>query len=130
MAASIPPSREVFQQAIILLLLGINVICLIVGCFLNTIPAIAITVPVFLPLVELAGIDPIQFGVIVVLDLCIGMLTPPVGSVLFVTCRVGKVPLVSLIKELMPFYAVLIIVLLLITVFPGLVLWLPKIIFG
>lgn len=114
----------------ILLLLILNVIYLIVGCFLNTIPAIAITVPVFLPLVKLAGIDPIHFGVIVVLNLCIGMVTPPVGSVLFVTARVGKVPLISLIKELLPFYAALIIVILMITIFPGITLWLPKMIFG
>ena len=113
----------------ILLLLLINLIYLFVGCFINTIPAIAMTVPVFLPIVKMAGVNPIHFGVIVVLNLCIGMITPPVGSVLFVTARVGQISLTSLVRELLPFYLTLITVLVLITIFPPLTLWLPSVVF-
>lgn len=114
----------------VLLLLGINIIYLVVGCFLNTIPAIAITVPVFLPIIKMAGIDPIHFGIIVVLNLCVGMLTPPVGSVLFVTSRVGGTSVLTLVKELLPFYVVFFLVILLITFFPILTLWLPNLVLG
>jgi tripartite ATP-independent transporter DctM subunit len=113
----------------ILLLLLINLIYLVVGCFINTIPAIAMTVPVFLPIVQMAGVDPIHFGVVVVLNLCIGMITPPVGSVLFVTARVGQISLTTLVRELLPFYLTLISVLFLISIFPFLTLWLPSLVF-
>ncbi len=114
----------------VLLLVGINIIYLVVGCFLNTIPAIAITVPVFLPIILMAGIDPIHFGIIVVLNLCVGMLTPPVGSVLFVISRVGGTSVLTLVKELLPFYVVLFLVILMITFFPILTLWLPNLVLG
>ena len=110
--------------------MGINIIYLVVGCFLNTIPAIAITVPVFLPIILMAGIDPIHFGIIVVLNLCVGMLTPPVGSVLFVISRVGGTSVLTLVKELLPFYVVLFLVILMITFFPILTLWLPNLVLG
>ena len=74
------------------MLLLINLILLVVGCFLETIAAITILVPVFLPIIEKLGIDPVQFGVIMVLNLMIGLLTPPVGMVLYVLSRVSGLP--------------------------------------
>lgn len=108
-----------------MLLLLINVLLLIVGCFMETIAAISILVPVLMPAVLAAGIDPVQFGVIMILNLMIGLLTPPVGMVLFVLSRVAKIPFDRTVRAVMPFMIPLVGVLILISVFPWLTLAVP-----
>ena len=108
-----------------LLLLLINILLLIVGCFMETIAAISILVPVLMPAVIAAGIDPVQFGVIMILNLMIGLLTPPVGMVLFVLSRVARIPFDRTVKAVMPFLIPLLGVLILISVFPWLTLAVP-----
>src|SRR5690606_2588446 len=109
----------------LLLLLIINVILLVIGCFMETIAAISILVPVLMPAVEKLGIDPVQFGVIMVLNLMIGLLTPPVGLVLFVLSRVAKLSFDRTAMAVLPFLIPLLFVLVLISVFPSLTLYLP-----
>lgn len=110
----------------LVLLLIINVILLIVGCFMETIAAISILVPVLMPVVLKAGIDPVQFGVIMVLNLMIGLLTPPVGMVLFVLARVARIPFDRTVRAVMPFLIPLLAVLILITIFPQITLIVPQ----
>lgn len=112
-----------------LILLMINVILLIVGCFMETIAAITILVPVLLPIVVKVGIDPVHFGVIMVLNLMIGLLTPPVGMVLYVLSRVAKVPFETCVAATAPFLVPLVIVLLLVTFIPALSMFLPTLIY-
>jgi tripartite ATP-independent transporter DctM subunit len=112
-----------------LLLLLVNVLLLIVGCFLETVAAITILVPVLLPLMTKAGIDPVHFGLIMVFNLMIGLLTPPVGMVLFVLARVARVSVERVAAGVFPFLFPLAAVLLLITYLPDLVLWLPTVLF-
>lgn len=108
-----------------MLLLIINIILLVVGCFMETIAAISILVPVFMPAVQKVGIDPVQFGVIMVLNLMIGLLTPPVGMVLFVLSRVAKLSFDRTVMAVLPFLVPLFVVLGLICLFPVLTLYLP-----
>ncbi|MBS0248074.1 MAG: TRAP transporter large permease [Proteobacteria bacterium] len=110
----------------LMILLIINVLLLIVGCFMETIAAISILVPVLMPAVLKVGIDPVQFGVIMVLNLMIGLLTPPVGMVLFILSRVANIPFDRTVKAVSPFLIPLLIVLLLISIFPELTLAVPK----
>jgi tripartite ATP-independent transporter DctM subunit len=113
-----------------LLLLVINILLLIVGCFMETIASITILTPVLLPVVMKLGIDPIHFGVIMVLNLMIGLLTPPVGMVLFVLTRVAKIPFDRIVRATLPFIIPLVIVLFLITYIEPLCMWLPRILFA
>jgi tripartite ATP-independent transporter DctM subunit len=113
----------------ITILILINIILLIVGCFMETIAAITILVPVFLPIITHLGIDPVHFGIVMVLNLMIGLLTPPVGMVLYILSRVAKMPLGETIKAVAPFLAPLLIVLALITFFPSLTLILPQLVY-
>jgi tripartite ATP-independent transporter DctM subunit len=117
------------QNPLVILLL-INVFLLIVGCFMEALAALIILIPVFMPVIKAVGIDPVHFGLVVVLNLMIGTLTPPVGIVLFVVSRVAKLPFEEVTRATAPFLVPLIVVLLLITVFPELVLFLPRVIFG
>jgi tripartite ATP-independent transporter DctM subunit len=110
----------------LVLLLLINLLLLIVGCFMETIAAISILVPVLMPAVIQAGIDPVQFGVIMVLNLMIGLLTPPVGMVLFVLARVANISFDRTVRAVMPFLIPLLLVRALITVFPSLTLVVPQ----
>jgi tripartite ATP-independent transporter DctM subunit len=110
----------------LMLLLIINILLLIVGCFMETIAAISILVPVLMPAVLAAGIDPVQFGVVMVLNLMIGLLTPPVGMVLFVLSRVAKIPFDQTVKAVTPFLVPLLGVLVLISIFPWLTLAVPS----
>ena len=110
----------------LVLLLIINVLLLIVGCFMETIAAISILVPVLMPAVIKAGIDPVQFGVIMVLNLMIGLLTPPVGMVLFILARVANISFDRTVRAVLPFLIPLLFVLFLITVFPSLTLIVPQ----
>lgn len=110
----------------ILILLIINVVLLSVGTFMDMTPAVLIFTPVFLPVVMQLGIDPIHFGIIMVLNLCIGLCTPPVGAVLFLGCAIGETTISKLIKPLIPFYIAMILSLLLIILFPSISTWLPS----
>jgi tripartite ATP-independent transporter DctM subunit len=106
-------------------LLLVNVILLIVGCFMEAIAAMLILIPILVPPALVLGIDPIQFGVVVVLNLMIGTITPPVGIVLFVTARVANLPFAALCRATLPFLWPLIAVLVAITLIPSLTTWLP-----
>jgi C4-dicarboxylate transporter, DctM subunit len=114
----------------VVILLIINVILLVLGCFMEGIAIMLLTVPIFMPVLAKFGIDPVHFGVVMTLNLMIGLLTPPVGMVLYAVSTIAKVPVVRLAWELVPFMIVLGVVLLLITYIPGLVTWLPGIVMG
>lgn len=111
------------------LLLLINLILLAVGCFMETVAAITIMVPVLLPIAVTLGIDPVHFGVIMVLNLMLGLLTPPVGMVLYVLARVAKIPFEDCVVGTAPFLIPLVIVLLMVTFIPGITMWLPTLIY-
>ena len=108
-------------------LLLINVILLAVGVFMDMTPAVLIFTPIFLPIVSAQlGMDPIHFGIIMVLNLCVGLCTPPVGSVLFIGCSVAGLKIEQVIKPLLPMFIIMIVVLMLVTYIPALSLWLPN----
>ena len=113
----------------LVLLLLINLILLAVGCFMDTVAAITIMVPVLLPIAVTLGIDPVHFGVIMVLNLMLGLLTPPVGMVLYVLARVAKIPFEQCVVGTAPFLIPLVLVLLLVTFVPGITMWLPTLIY-
>ena len=104
----------------------INITLLVVGTFMDMTPAILIFTPIFLPVVTELGMDPVHFGIIMVLNLCIGLCTPPVGTILFVGAGVAKISVAEVIKPLMPFLIAMIVVLFLVTFFEGISLWLPS----
>jgi len=106
----------------LLLLLAINALVLLVGTAMDSTPTILILTPVLMPIVTAAGIDPVYFGVIFVLNNCIGLLTPPVGTVLNVACGVGKIGLEDIMKGIWPFLLVEVLILLLLILFPSIVL--------
>lgn len=110
----------------ILTLLIINVMLLMLGTFMDMAPLIVITTPIFLPVAMSVGIDPVHFGIILMLNLGIGLVTPPVGSVLFVGSAVGKIPVATLVKTIWPFYITLVVALLLISYIPALSLAIPN----
>jgi len=110
----------------IVILFIINVTLLVVGTFMDLTPAVLIFTPIFLPIATQLGLNPVHFGIILVFNLCIGIMTPPVGSVLFVGCGVANVSIEQVIKPLLPFFAALIAVLMLITYVPAISLFLPK----
>jgi len=98
----------------------------LIGTFMDMAPMIIICTPIFLPLVKAFGIDPVHFGVILILNAGIGLNTPPVGSVLFVGCAVGKITIGEAMKTIWPFFGASVAVLLLVTYIPELSLWLPR----
>ena len=110
----------------ILILLLINLILILVGAFIDMTPAVLIFTPIFLPVAEQFGMSPIQFGIMIVLNLSIGLVSPPVGSVLFVSCAVAKTSLHKIIKPMMPLYAVMFLVLMLVTYVPAISETLPR----
>ena len=110
----------------LLLMLLINLSLLILGTFMDMSPLIIITTPIFLPVVAELGIDPVQFGIVLILNLGIGLVTPPVGSVLFVGCAVGGIPIEKSVRSIWPFYLAMVAVLLLVTAFPFISLALPS----
>ena len=114
----------------ILLALMLNLILLVLGCIMDMAPIILIATPILLPIATSIGIDPIQFGIMVVLNCGIGLLTPPVGAVLFIGSAVSKVPMERVVKATLPFYLCMIITLLLITFVPAVSLWLPSVLGG
>jgi C4-dicarboxylate transporter, DctM subunit len=112
------------------ILLVINVILLILGCFMEAISVMLLTTPIFMPLVLKVGIDPVHFGVVMTFNLMIALLTPPVGMVLYTVSSVGKVPLWELASELKWYIAALVVSLFLITYIPELVTWVPNLVMG
>jgi tripartite ATP-independent transporter DctM subunit len=122
--ASVVAMKAVSDDPIIVLLM-INLILLVLGTFMDMAPMIIICTPIFLPVVTAFGVDPIHFGVILILNAGIGLNTPPVGSVQFVACAVGKISIGESMKTIWPFYGASIAVLLLVTYVPAFSLWLP-----
>ncbi|HUG25637.1 TRAP transporter large permease [Piscinibacter sp.] len=110
-------------------LMMVNVLLLALGTFMDLAPMLLICTPIFLPIIKTFGIDPVHFGMIMILNLGIGLITPPVGSTLFVGCAVGKVSMEQVVKELWPFYTAMCIALLMVTYIPAISLWLPNLVF-
>ena len=104
----------------------LNVILLVLGMIMDMAPIILIATPILLPIATSIGIDPIQFGIMMVLNCGIGLLTPPVGAVLFIGSAVGKTPMEKVVKATLPFYLCMLITLLLITFIPDISLLIPK----
>ncbi len=112
----------------IIIALLLNIILLVLGCIMDMAPIILIATPILLPIAQSIGIEPIQFGIMVILNCGIGLLTPPVGSVLFIGSAVAKLPIEKVVKATLPFYLCMIITLILITFIPQISLWLPNLI--
>jgi TRAP-type C4-dicarboxylate transport system permease large subunit len=112
------------------ILLLINILLLVLGCFMEGLAIMLLTVPVLLPLVVQLGVDPVHFGVIVVMNLMIGLISPPFGMALFVVAKVGNIPFTDLARETWPLVIALIVVLMICTFLPGVVMALPNLFFG
>ncbi|WP_282080420.1 TRAP transporter large permease [Aquimarina algiphila] len=110
----------------IVILLIINLLLLFIGIFMDMTPAVLIFTPIFLPIISKLGMDPVQFGIIMILNLCVGLCTPPVGSVLFVGVGIANTTIEKVIKPLLPMFLAMVISLFLITYIPKLSLWLPE----
>jgi tripartite ATP-independent transporter DctM subunit len=104
----------------------ITLILLVVGAFMDMTPAVLIFTPIFLPVVTELGVSSLHFGILMVMNLCIGICTPPVGSVLFVGCSIAQLTMAELVKPLLPMYLAMIVSLLLVTFVPALSEWLPR----
>ena len=128
---NIPQGLTAFLLSIsenkIVILLLINLTLLVVGIFMDITPAVLIFTPIFLPVVTELGLDPIHFGIIMVLNLCIGLCTPPVGSVLFVGVGIAGTSIQRVVKPLLPLFLAMLVALVLVTVVPEFSLWLPRI---
>jgi tripartite ATP-independent transporter DctM subunit len=111
-------------------LLYVNLLLLFLGTFMDLAPMLLICTPIFMPLLAKFGIDPVHFGIVMIFNLGIGLLTPPVGPTLAVGCAIGKVSMEAVSKSILVFYIPMIIVLLLVTYFPALTLWLPNLLLG
>lgn len=103
----------------IVILLIINIVLLVIGTFMDMTPAVLIFTPIFLPVVESLGLSPLHFGIMMILNLSIGLCTPPVGSVLFVGCSIGKTSIADVIKPILPLYLAMLLALMLVTLFPS-----------
>ena len=111
----------------VVILLIINLLLLFVGVFMDMTPAVLIFTPIFLPVVTKLGIDPIHFGIIMVLNLCIGLCTPPVGSLLFIGVSVANTSIQKVLKPLLPLFLAMLVALMLVTYIPALSMWLPRV---
>jgi tripartite ATP-independent transporter DctM subunit len=111
-------------------LLLMNILLLILGTFMDLAPMLLICTPIFLPVIKTFGIDPVHFGIIMILNLGIGLLTPPVGPTMVVGCAIGKVTMEQMSKSIIIFYIPMIIVLIMVTYIPALSLWLPNLLLG
>lgn len=107
------------------LLLLINLILLVVGFFMDMTPAVLIFTPIFLPIVQQIGIHPLHFGIIMIMNLCIGLCTPPVGTCLFLGCSIGGTTVSKLMRYIIPFFIVMVVILLITMFVPSLSMWLP-----
>lgn len=108
------------------LLLIMNLFLLVMGMFLDLTPAVLIFTPIFLPIVTSIGMSPVHFGIMFILNLGIGSVTPPVGSCLFVGCSVGKVSIEGVTKYIIPLFLAMVVALMLVTYIPALSLWIPS----
>lgn len=123
--ATIAAMKAVSDNPLVILLM-INIILLVLGTFMDMAPMIIICTPIFLPVVKAFGVDPVHFGVILILNAGIGLNTPPVGSVQFVACAIGRISIGESMRTIWPFYGASVAVLLLVTYVPGISLWLPR----
>ena len=114
----------------VVIMLMINVCLLLLGCVMDMAALILITTPIFLPVVIAIGVDPVQFGMIMMMNLGLGLTTPPVGAVLFVGCAIGKIPIEAVMKTIWPFYGAILAALLLTTYWPAVSLTLPRLLLG
>jgi tripartite ATP-independent transporter DctM subunit len=108
-------------------LLYVNLLLLFLGTFMDLAPMLLICTPIFLPIIKLFGIDPVHFGIIMILNLGIGLLTPPVGPTMVVGCAIGKVSMEAVSRSILVFYVPMLVVLALVTYIPALTLWLPAV---
>ena len=104
----------------------VNVLLLLLGCLVDMAPSILISTPILLPVMLKLGVDPVHFGMIMLLNLGIGLCHPPVGATLIVGCAVGKVTIEQVMRKIWPFYAVMFMVLMVVTYLPEVSLWLPR----
>jgi tripartite ATP-independent transporter DctM subunit len=111
-------------------LLWINILLLLLGTFMDLAPMLLICTPIFLPVIKTFGVDPVHFGIIMILNLGIGLLTPPVGPTMVVGCAIGKVSMEAVSRSILVFYIPMLIVLFLVTYIPALSLWLPHLVLG
>ena len=105
-----------------------NILLLLLGTFMDLAPMLLICTPIFLPVIKQFGIDPVHFGIVMILNLGIGLLTPPVGPTMAVGCAIGRVSMEAVSRSILIFYVPMIIVLLLVTYIPALTLWLPGVV--
>jgi len=110
----------------IVILLLLNIMLLVLGCLMDMSPLILILTPILLPVVKLLGVDPVHFGMIMMVNLGIGLITPPVGTVLFVGSAVSKLPMGTITRAMKPFFVAMFIVLMMVTYIPAVSLWLPR----
>lgn len=115
-----------FTDSFLVILLIMNLVLLVVGTFMDPTPAVLIFTPIFLPICMQFGMDPVQFGIMMVFNLSLGTITPPVGPILFTGCKVGNTSIEGVIKPLLPFFAVIFIVLMLVTYLPAISMSLPQ----
>jgi tripartite ATP-independent transporter DctM subunit len=108
------------------MLLLVNILLLVLGTFMDMAPMLLICTPILLPVMKTFGVDPVHFGMIMIINLGIGLITPPVGPTLFVGCAIGKVTMEEVSKELWPFYGAMCLALMIVTYVPALSLWLPR----
>src|SRR3984893_1727506 len=111
-------------------LLYVNILLLLLGTFMDLAPMLLICTPIFLPVIRQFGIDPVHFGIIMILNLGIGLLTPPVGPTMVVGCAIGRVSMEAVSRSILVFYIPMLIVLILVTYIPALSLWLPSVVLG
>jgi len=114
----------------IVILLLINICLLLLGCVMDMAALILITTPIFLPVVTAIGVDPVQFGMVMMMNLGLGLTTPPVGAVLFVGCAIGRIPIEQVMRTIWPFYGAILLALLLTTYWPAMSLTLPRLLLG
>jgi tripartite ATP-independent transporter DctM subunit len=117
-------SRVTSSPTVVLLLL--NILLLIAGCLLDPICSIILLSPILVPLVKSFGINEIHFGIVMILNLMIGMITPPMGGVMFITCKIAEIKMKDFLKECWPFMILLVVALMIVTYVPQTVLWLPS----
>src|SRR5258705_8612407 len=109
-------------------LLWVNILLLLLGTFMDLAPMLLICTPIFLPVIKTFGIDPVHFGIVMILNLGIGLLTPPVGPTMVVGCAIGRVSMEAVSRSILVFYIPMLVVLVLFTYIPDLTLWLPRLI--
>ncbi|NDO81044.1 hypothetical protein CJP72_09775 [Citrobacter sp. NCU1] len=115
-----------FTDSFLVILLIMNLVLLVVGTFMDPTPAVLIFTPIFLPICTQFGMDPVQFGIMLVFNLSLGTITPPVGPILFTGCKVGNINIEGVIKPLLPFFAVILVVLMMVTYIPSISMALPQ----